>query len=184
MAQEGTIEWSPERRLVWDDFEADSHPGVYQDAVATMRYGCVWTVGSQKRGTDLFFTIDRIRLTTLFVKNLSWVRRGAADDRLLCHVQGCFDLAEETRPDVESDLARGFEGKLYPVRGSNEEERRQFSMQDSRAVLGALDRLYRDVLISNLQRYESDTNYGEDIQAQAKYDHRFDMMRQAKLDQG
>lgn len=184
MAQEGTVEWSPDRRLLWDDFEADSHPGVYQDAVATMRYGCVWTVGSQKREAGLFFTIDRIRLTTLFVKNLSWVRQGAAGDRLLSHVQGCFDLAEETKPDVESDLARVFEGNLYPVRGSNEEERRQFSMQDSRAVLGTLDRLYRDVLLSRLEKYESDTNYGEDIQAQAEYDRRFEMMRHAKLGQG
>ena len=182
MAQEGTIEWSPERRLVWDDFEADPHPGVYQDAMATMRYGCVWTVGSQKRGTDLFFTIDRIRLTTLFVKNLSWVRRGAAGDRLLYHVQGCFDLAEETRPDIELALAQVFEGKLYPVRGSSEEERRQFSMQDSRAVLGALDRLYRDVLVPRLKRYESNTDYGEDTQAQAEYDHRFAMMKQANLE--
>lgn len=184
MAPDGIIEWSPARHLAWDDFEADPHPGAYQDAMATVRYAGSWTVESHRSGDDLVFTIGRIRLVTQFVKNLSWVRSGAANDGLLGHVQGCFDLAEETKAQIEAELEDIFRDKSYPVRGSSEEERRQYSMQDSRVVLGALDRLHREILLVRIEEYESGTNYGEDGLAQAKYDQRFARMRQSRSGQG
>lgn len=184
MAPDGIIEWSPVEYLSWDDFEADPHPGAYQDAMATVRYAGTWMVESHKGDDGLFFTIGRIRLVTQFVKNLSWVRPGAVSDDLLGHVQGCFDLAEETKPKIEAELEDMFRDKAYPVRGSGEEERRQYSMRDSRVVLGALDKLHRDVLLVRIDRYESDTNYGENRLAQSKYDQRFSQMRQLGSGQG
>lgn len=184
MAPDGIIEWSPAGYLAWDDFEADPHPGAYQDAMATVRYAGTWMVESHDGDDGLFFTIGRIRLVTQFVKNLSWARPGAVSDDLLSHVQGCFDLAEETRPKIESELEDMFRDKAYPMRGSSEEERRQYSMQDSRVVLGALDRLHRDMLLVRIKEYESDTNYGENRLAQAKYDQRFSQMRQLGSGQG
>ena len=76
--------------------------------------------------------------------------------------RGCFDLAEETKAQIEAELEDIFRDKSYPVRGSSEEERRQYSMQDSRVVLGALDRLHREILLMRIEEYESGTNYGED----------------------
>ena len=184
MAPDGIIEWSPVEYLTWDYFEADPHPGAYQDAMATVRYAGTWIVESHKSDGGLFFTIERIHLVTQFVKNLSWVRPGAANDGLLDHVQGCFDLAEETRPEIEAKLEDMFRDKSYPVRGSNEEERRQYSMRDSRVVLGSLDRLHRDILLVRIEEYESATNYGENRPVQTKYDQRFNRMRESKSGQG
>lgn len=184
MAPDGIIEWSPVEYLTWGDFEADPHPGAYQDAMATVRYAGTWMVESHNSGDGLFFTIGSIRLVTQFVKNLSWVRPGSANAHLLDHVQGCFDLAEETRSEIEAKLEEIFRDKSYPVRGSSEEERRQYSMQDSRIVLGSLDRLHREILLARIERYESDTNYGENRQVQTKYDQRFNQRRESKSGQG
>ncbi len=179
MAPDNMTEWTPSTRLEWSHFEADAYPGAYQDALATIRYDCNWIVESHKSGESLFFTIQNIRLTTNLVRNLSWVRRGMADDALLAHVRGCFDLAEHLRPDMEEILAAEFSHKRYPVRGSNKEERRQYSLQDSRAVLGYLDDIHQ-MLSSEIIQYESETEYGRNTEAQNKYNRMFEEMRRAR----
>ncbi|MCE2509328.1 MAG: hypothetical protein J4G04_08610 [Nitrosopumilaceae archaeon] len=179
MAPDNITEWTPSARLEWSHFEADAHSGAYQDALASIRYDCNWVVESHKSGESLFFTIQNIRLITSLVRNLSWVRRGVADDALLAHMQGCFDLAEHLRPDMEEILAARFSQKRYPVRGSNEEERRQCSLQDSRTALGHLDDIHQ-MLSSEIARYESDTEYGRNAKVQSKYDRMFEEMRRAR----
>ena len=147
--------------------------------MAVIRYDCNWVVESHKDGGSLFFTIQNMRLTAGLIRNLSWVRRGMADDALLAHVRGCFDLAEHLRPDMEDALAAKFSQKRYPVRGSNEEERRQYSLQDSREALGHLDDIHQ-MLSSEIARYESETEYGRNTKAQNEYNRMFEEMRRAR----
>ena len=176
MSQEGVIVWSPDTLLEWNGFEADPHPGMYQDALARIRYGCTWSVESHREGDDILFSIEKIRLTTQFVKNLSWVRKESAAERLRVHVQGCFDLAEELRPRMESLLAERFAGRMYPVRGSNPDEQKQNSMQDSRLALGRLEEIH-GMLDAEIEEYQTRTRYGEDRPAQESYNARFSRMR-------
>ena len=176
MSQEWVIAWSPDIVLEWSGFEADPHPGMYQDALARIRYGCTWSVESHREGDDILFSIEKIRLTTEFVKNLSWVRKEAATERLRVHVQGCFDLAEELRPGMEALLAERFAGRMYPVRGSNPDEQTQNSMQDSRVALGDLGEIHGK-LNAEIEEYQAKTRYGEDGPAQESYNARFAKMR-------
>lgn len=172
-------EWSPSMLLEWSHFEADPHPGAYQDAMPVIRYDCNWTIESHKSGKSLFFAIRNIRLTACLVRNLSWVRAHAADGALLEHVRGCFDMAEYLRPEMEKEMAAEFTTKQYPVRGSNEEERMQLSRQDSRVVLGHLDGIHQK-LSAEIAKYESETDYGRNTAAQAKYGRMFDEMRSSR----
>lgn len=177
MSVDNKVEWSPLMPLKWDDFEADPHPGAYQDVLTSVGYDCTWTIQSHKKDDQLFFTIHDIRLTTHFSKNLSWVRIGVATDSLLRHAQGCFDLAENIRPRIEDMMKKEFEGRFYPVRGSNEVEHKQYSKQDSRVVLSVLSRLQSDVLSAEVVRYQERTCYGENIAVQKEYDQRFARLR-------
>ena len=177
MSVNNKIEWSPLRSLKWDDFEADPHPGAYQDVLTKVGYDCTWTIQSHKKDDQLFFTIHNIQLTTYFSKNLSWVRIGAATDTLLRHAQGCFDLAENIRPRIEDMLKKEFEVTFYPVRGSNEVEHKQYSKQDSRIVLSVLARLQSEVLSAEIARYQERTYYGENIAVQKEYNQRFAGLR-------
>lgn len=177
MSANNRLEWSPLTPLKWDDFEADPHPGVYQDVQTHVGYDCTWTIQSHKKDDQLLFTIHNIRLTTRFSKNLSWVRIGAATDSLLRHAQGCFDLAENIRPRIEDMMKKEFEDRFYPVRGSNEVEHKQYSKQDSRVVLSVLSRIQSDVLSAEVAKYRERTCYGENITVQKEYNQRFARLR-------
>lgn len=168
--------WTPSMLLEWNHFEADPHPGAYQDAMPVIRYDCNWTIESHKSDESLFFTIRDIRLTACLIRNLSWVRVHVADDMLLEHVRGCFDMAEYLRPEMENEMAAEFAPRQYPVRGSSEEERKQYSRQDSRVVLGHLDCIHQK-LSEEISKYESETDYGRNTAVQAKYGRMFGEMR-------
>ncbi|MXY61404.1 MAG: hypothetical protein F4Y82_04750 [Cenarchaeum sp. SB0665_bin_23] len=176
MSQDNTLAWSAGTALQWSDFEAEPHPGLYQDAKAIIRYNCTWNVESHDIDDTLSFSIRNIRLNTLFVKNLSWARINMVDECLLNHMQGCFDLAECLRPDMESALTQKFEYNLYPVRGGTMEEQTQNSMHDSRVVLGALQQIH-DTLDAKIAQYQTDTRYGENESGQAVYDQRFSKIK-------
>ena len=172
-----SVVWTPETYLSWDDFEADSHPGAYQDAQAIIKYGCVWKVRSHGNPLSTHFTINAIQLSTIFIKNLSWVRATAANTTLLKHVQGCFDLAEETRQSVEVELNNQFMDRRYLIRGSDLEEQKQNAMNDSRIVLRSLEDLRVRMLETRIRSYELETQYGKDLQNQAKYNRLFAQLR-------
>ena len=179
MVADNMTEWTPSLLLEWSHFEADPHPGAYQDAMPVIRYDCNWTIESHKSGKSLFFVIRNIQLTACLIRNLSWVRAHAADDTLLEHVRGCFDMAEYLRPDMEKEMAAEFTPKQYPVRGSNEEEHMQCSRQDSRVVLGHLDGIHQR-LADGIAKYESETDYGRNTKAQARYGRMFGEMRSSR----
>lgn len=176
MSQSNTIVWSANTTLQWSDFEAEPHPGLYQDAMTTIRYDCTWNVESHDVDGTLSFSICNIHLHTVFVKNLSWVRINMVDECLLTHMRGCFDLAEYVRADMESLLTQKFENKLYPVRGTTPEEQKQNSMSDSRIVLGALQHIH-DRLNARIAEYHADTEYGGNESSQATYNQRFNSIR-------
>lgn len=179
MSAYNILEWSSSGHLKWKDFEAEPHPGVYQDVMPHVGYGCTWTIHSHRKDDQLFFSIHEIELTTRFFKNLSWVRIKSATKSSLCHAQGYFDLAESMRPDIQKMLKDEFDDKLYPVRGSNEAERKQYSKQDSRVVLSVLTRLQSEVLNVEISKYQERTCYGEDDTTQKEYDRKFSILRRS-----
>lgn len=174
------IVWSASAPLEWTDFEADPHPGLYQDALAVIRYDCKWNVKSLKKDMDLFFAISNIKLTTTMVRNRSWVRMRAADDALLAYVRGCFDLAEYMRPEMEEIFAVRFGQKTYLVQGSNEEQRMQYSKQESQVVLNTLDSIHK-TLDLEIALYGKKTNYGRNAKVRATSDALFDDMKRSRL---
>ena len=179
MSDDNIVVWSADTALKWDDFAAEPHPGTYQDAIATIRYNCTWSIESHDADGILSFSISKIRLSTIFVKNLSWARIGMVNERLRVHMQGCFDLAEYIRPDMENALVQRFKGKLYPARGATPDEQQQNSVQDSRVVLGALQDIHKE-LDAKIAEYQDQTKHGEDESSQTRYSQRFTKMKNAK----
>ena len=176
--EENVLDWYPSRMLSWDDFQADPHPATFQDAISKIFYHPTWTVVSEKFGSELFYSIENIALTTQFQKQLSWVRLQLSNDQLLNHQQGFFDLAEELKPQILEKLSKLFSDKKYPVRGNNDAERMQFAREDSSLMIRtALDRLFEEIFLPQAHKYEKDTNFGENISVQKEYDQRFSNLR-------
>ncbi len=175
---EEILDWSPRRNLQWSDFLAEPNPAAYQDAVTKVKYRVAWTVTSEKMGAGLIFRIKNIQLTTEFQKNLSWVREIFATNHLLDHQQGFFDLAEEIRPMITEKLSDLFANRNYPIRGMNESERMQFAKEDSALLIqDELDKLYDSIFLKEAKKYESETEYGENLSKQQEYGRRFDKLR-------
>ncbi len=178
MDEKDIVDWSPQKFLNWDDFKAEPNPALYQDAYSKIHYAYTWTLKSEKMGSDVFFYIDKIYLTTQFLKHLSWVRPKLATEQLLRHQQGFFDLAEELRPKITQLLEEKLAHKRHPTSGKNEEESKQYARENSGMLIKTeLDRLYHDVFLSGVKTYESDTEYGENTSKQEEYDRRFEKLR-------
>ena len=178
MSENNLLDWNSERLLTWNDFQADPNPAPYQNAFSKIQYSYTWTLNSEKMGKDVFFFIEKINLTTQFLKHLSWVRFQFADELLLRHQQGIFDLAEELRPKIEESLLIKLKHKRYPAQGKNEAESKQFAKEYSGVLIKTeLDKLFDDLLLAEIKRYEQDTNYGENLSKQTQYDERFQRLR-------
>lgn len=179
MDDDNIIDWSQQRYLNWNDFMAESNPAVYQDAYSKIQYHPIWTLNSEQMRGDVFFFIDEIHLTTQFLKHLSWVRGNLANDILLSHQQGFFDLAEELRPRITRLLYEKFAKKQYPMKGKNETESKQFAREDSGILIKTeLENLYNKLFLTATEKYETDTNYGENVEKQKEYDQRFKKLRE------
>lgn len=179
MDENNIVAWSSQKFLNWTDFKAEPNPALYQDAFSKIRYGYTWTLNSEKMGTDVFFYIDKINLTTQFLKHLSWVREQVATDHLLRHQQGFFDLAEEIRPKIVQLLQEKLIHKRYPTKGKNEEESKQYARESSEMLIRTeLNALYQETFLVEAKKYALDTEHGENTTKQEEYDNRFKKLRQ------
>ena len=172
------IPWSKTTFLKWSDFEADPNPAIFEDASVTVRYRIVWTVGSEKIKDQIQFFIEDIKMVTEFYPALSWVRDMYATDKLLHHEQGHFDLVELLREEITASMSKAFHGKMYPVMGKNEEQRKQFAKEHSALLLDDELKNWQPYVDKRQSEYDAHTDFGENAKAQSNYDVRFAKLRQ------
>lgn len=172
-----TIPWSRNVFLKWSNFEAESNPAAYEDSKSTIRYRIMWTVDSEKADEKILFLIRDVMLVTEFYPGLSWVRKMYATADLLKHEQGHFDLAELARADITADISSAVCGKRYPANGKNDEQRKQFARERSSMLLNAELKKCQARMEERRTKYDQDTDFGHDRNAQSEYDALFSKLR-------
>ena len=177
MSENNVLTWSKDSFLMWSNFKAESNPAAFEDSHSFIRYGYTWTVNSDKIGNDILFFIENIQLSVEFHPILSWVRISQASDSLLKHEQGHFDLAELVRRENHEKLQNRFHKKLFPTRGQNEEQRKQFAKEDSGKIIADEVEKLEHHLIQRRQEYNKHTDFGQNLEKQSKYNLIFDKLR-------
>ena len=177
MSENDVVVWSKESFLTWADFKAESNPAIFEDSHSMIKYQFTWIVNSDKIGDNILFLIENIQLSVDFHSLLSWVRTSQANDNLLKHEQGHFDLAELVKRENLEKLKNKFYEKQFPTRGQNEEQRKQFAKEDSgKMIAEEIENLHQ--LLSNLrQEYDDQTNFGQNLEKQSEYNLKFDKLR-------
>ena len=170
MGENVVLEWAPDFTLNWSDFQAESNPAVYEDSHSVIKYRFTWTVNSDNIDDKIVFLIENIRIFVEFHPLLSWVRLSHANDQLLHHEQGTFNLAELVKRDNIKKLHDLFYNKHFPTRGQNEEQRKQFAKEDSGKMINLEVEKLQQLFDEKCLKYKDDTDYGQNLQAQSKYD--------------
>ena len=169
MSENDVVEWSQNDSLTWSDFKAESNPAIFEDSRSTIKYRFTWTINSDKLNDKIVFFIENIQLTVEFHPLLSWVRFSEASDNLLKHEQGHFDLAETIRREHVKLLENKFYEKVFPTRGQNDAQRKQFAKEDSgRMISKEVDKL-TETLTKKREEYDVETNFGNNIEIELKY---------------
>jgi len=170
MSSNDIISWSHDYCLKWSDFKAESNPGIYEDSHSFIKYGFTWVVDSDKLNKNIVFLINQITVSVEFHPLLSWVRTSELNDSLLKHEQGHFDLAEIIKRDYEKILKNKFYDKVFPTRGQNEAQEKQFAKEDSSKMISIeIDKL-SEILRKKRNEYDIETEYGKNYLNQNKYD--------------
>ena len=173
MGETDSISWSNDYCLKWSDFKAESNPAIFEDSHSVIKYGFTWLINSVELNDEIVFLIDNIEISVEFNPLLSWVRNSEANDKLLKHEQGHFDLAEIIKRDYEKILKNKFYDKVFPTRGQNEAQQKQFAKEDSSKMISTeIDKL-TEILRKKRNDYDLETEYGHNILNQSKYDKLF-----------
>ena len=178
MAESTTLEWSKDFTLAWSDFKAESNPAVFEDSCSVIKFRFTWSIDSDKVDGKIVFLIDNISLYVEFYPLLSWVRPlSQANDSLLNHQQGNFDLAEQLKRENIPKLQEKFYKKYFPTRGKNTEQQKQFAKEDSGKMIhdqvAKLEKLFKEKSLE----YHRETNYGTCVEVQSQYDLIFKKLR-------
>lgn len=177
MGEKTTLEWATNFILSWTDFQAESNPAVFEDSHSVIKYRFTWIVNSEKVDEKIVFLIDDISLFVEFHPLLSWVRQSEANDSLLNHEQGNFDLAELIRHENIVNLKKQFYNKHFSTRGQNDEQRKQFAKEDSGKMINEQVEKLQNLFDERSQKYHNETNYGINLDSQLKYDLTFKQLR-------
>ena len=177
MGEHVTLEWTPEFTLKWSDFQAESNPAVFEDSHSVIKYRFTWTVNSEKIDGQIVFLIEDIRLYVEFHPLLSWVRLSEANDSLLNHEQGNFDLAELVKNENLSKLQNQFYSKHFPTRGQNEAQEKQFAKEDSGKMINVEIEKLQELYDEKSQKYRDETKFGINSEEQSRYDSIFRTLR-------
>ena len=170
MGEKTTLEWTPNFTLSWSDFQAESNPAVFEDSHSVIKYRFTWVVDSEKIDEQIVFLIKDISLFVEFHPLLSWVRQSDANESLLSHEQGNFDLAELVKRENIVNLQKEFYNKHFSTRGQNDEQRKQFAKEDSGKMINEQVEKLQNLFDKRSQKYQNDTNYGKNLEGQSKYD--------------
>ena len=177
MEDNDVITWSKNYFLKWSDFTADPNHSAFEDSSSNIKYHHTWTVRSEMTNGKIFYLIDRINISTLFFRHLSWVRKQNSSDNLLNHEQGHFDLAESIKLKIIQSIENKFRDKTFPTRGQNEEQRKQFAREDSGIMISAELEKWQKFLTEKRHQYDMDTEYGQNLEKQLEYDEIFKKLR-------
>ena len=177
MNENDVVVWSKESFLTWSDFKAESNPAIFEDSHSVIKYQFTWIVNSDKIEDNIIFLIENIQLSVDFHSLLSWVRTSQANDNLLKHEQGHFDLAELVKRENLEKLKNKFYEKQFPTRGQNEEQRKQFAKEDSGKMIAEEIEKLHQLLFSLRQEYDDQTNFGQNYEKQSEYNLKFDKLR-------
>jgi hypothetical protein len=177
MENDDMLSWSKDYFLNWSDFKAESNPSTFEDSSSHIKFHYTWIVNSTISDGKICFLIDDIKLTTQFLRHLSWVREKQSSADLLKHEQGHFDLAESLRPMITEKIQNKFEDKKFPTRGQNDEQRKQFAREDSGLmIVKELEKWYLD-FSQKRKTYDEETEFGHNREKQKEYDEQFDKLR-------
>ncbi len=177
MSENNLLVWSNDSFLRWSDFKAESNSAAFEDSHSIIKYRYTWTVNSDKLENQILFFIENIQLSVEFHPVLSWVRLSQANDALLKHEQGHFDLAELVKRENHEKLKNKFHEKQFPTRGKNEEQRKQFAKQDSGKMIAEEIEKLEEILSQRRQEYDVQTNFGQNLEKQLEYNSIFDELR-------
>ena len=177
MGEKTTLEWSPTSILSWSDFKAESNPAVFEDSHSVIKYRFTWVVDSEKVDENIVFLINDICLFVEFHPLLSWVRESESNESLLNHEQGNFDLAELIKCEHILNLQEQFYKKHFSTRGQNDEQRKQFAKEDSGKMINEQVEKLQNLFDERSQKYQNETNYGKNLEAQSRYDLTFKQLR-------
>ena len=176
MSENEFVTWSNIYDLKWSDFKAESNPAIFEDSHSVIKYGFTWMVNSDKLNDEIVFSIENIELSVEFHPLLSWVRSSEANDNLLKHEQGHFDLAEMIKRNHIKIFETKFYDKGFPTRGQNDAQRKQFAKEDSgRLISNEVDKLSRN-LLKKREEYNVETDFGKNLDIQLKYDQLFEKL--------
>ena len=177
MSDTDTLEWSSDYSLTWSDFKAEYNPAIYEDSHSVMKYRFTWTVDSDEINDDIVFFIENIQLFTEFHPLLSWVRPTEANDELLKHEQGNFDLAEKINRENLKTLQNTFYEKQFETRGKNDDQRKQFAKVDSGKMIVSEITKLEELFEEQSQEYHEITSFGQNKEKQSEYNLIFDKLR-------
>jgi len=177
MGENTMLEWAPNFTLKLSDFKAESNPSVYEDSHSVIKYRFTWTVNSDKINDKVVFLIEDICIFVEFHPLLSWVRLSEANDYLLNHEQGTFDLGELVKRENIKKIQDIFYNKHFSTRGQNEEQRKQYAKEDSGKMIHLEVEKLQQLFDEKCLKYEADTNHGQNLEAQLKYDLLFKQLK-------
>ena len=173
MSEKGFVIWSGDYLLKWSDFKAESNPAIFEDSHAMIKYGFTWMVNSDKLNDKIVFFIENIEISVEFHPLLSWVRDLEANDELLKHEQGHFDLAEMLKRNHEKIFASKFYDKFFDTRGQNDAQRKQFAKEDSGRMISNEVIELNKIFLKKRNDYDVETNFGKNLDIQSKYNDLF-----------
>lgn len=176
MSENLILDWTEDCFLKWSDFKAESNPAVYEDSHSVIKYRFTWTISSDIVDDKIMFLIDNVSVFVEFHPLLSWVR-SELNEELLLHEQGCFDLAELVKRENFKKLEDLFYHQYYPTRGQNEEQRKQYAKEDSGKMIAIEVEKLQKLYYEQCKKYREDTNFGQNIDEQLKYNLVFKQLR-------
>lgn len=136
--EESSFSWSSDRKLTWDDFHGNAHPGC-SERVAAVTYCSIGLETSFKPGDKR----PLITVYNLFHTDHSWSRNHFETPEVLAHEQCHFDICELFTRKLRDRLA------MADINTMNMD--------------GEVNRIYDEVRTeyNNFQeQYESETNHG------------------------
>ena len=86
---ETEIEWTPDRKLTWDDFKGQPNNTDFPDALAVTNSGITFESGSFNP-----FKVGGVFVRNMFINHGSWVLPEGRNDYVLRHEQIHFDITE------------------------------------------------------------------------------------------
>ena len=177
MENDDIISWSKDYSLEWSDFKAQPNSSSFEDSSSYIKFHQTWTVHSDISEGEICFLIDDIKLSSQFLRHLSWVREKQDSLELLKHEQGHFDLAESLRPIITEKIQNEFKDKKFPTRGQNDDQRKQFAREKSGLMIAKeLEKWSFDFSQKRI-KYDEETKFGHNLIKQKEYDIKFNELR-------